>query len=131
VDATLDRGIFEAIEAHCKRESGYTALADVRPGCRDGNQRMCFGAHDSGNTERGDPEIGQPSYFLAETLKYLLLMFGSPERLRLDDVVFTTEGESDLSGWSLVAFPAHDRPAWLLQSRVCPPRALLAESAAG
>jgi len=33
------------------------------------------------------------SYFLAETLKYLLLMFGSPERMRLDEVVFTTEGE--------------------------------------
>ena len=91
-DATPHRGIFEAIEAHCKRESGYTALADVRPICRDGNRDMCFLADDSGDSERGDPEIGQPSYFLAETLKYLLLMFGPPDRLRLDQVVFTTEG---------------------------------------
>lgn len=89
-NATPHRGIFEAIEAHCKRDSGYTALADVRPLCQDGNRHMCF--DDSGNTERGDPEIGQPSYFLAETLKYLLLMFGSPDRLPLDKVVFTTEG---------------------------------------
>ena len=33
-----------------------------------------------------------PSYFLAETLKYLLLLFGSDDSLDLADYVFTTEG---------------------------------------
>ena len=40
-----------------------------------------------------DIKVLRNRYFLAETLKYLLLMFGSPERMRLDEVVFTTEGE--------------------------------------
>lgn len=95
------RGIFEAIEAHCKRKSGYTALVDVRRVCSHGERGHCFhsagndGSSDETPPERGDPEIGQPSYFLAETLKYLLLMFGSPERMQLDEIVFTTEGVSD------------------------------------
>jgi hypothetical protein len=50
------------------------------------------GATAASDAERGDPEIGQPSYFLAETLKYLLLMFGPADRMQLDEVVFTTEG---------------------------------------
>lgn len=32
-----------------------------------------------------------PSYFLADTLKYLLLLFGPDEFVSLDDYVFTTE----------------------------------------
>jgi hypothetical protein len=32
-----------------------------------------------------------PSYFLAETLKYLLLLFGPDDYISLDDFVFTTE----------------------------------------
>ena len=61
--------IFEAIEAHCKRPAGYTALLDVRRLCtKEGDHHACFGK--GGSTERGDPDIGQPSYFLAETLKY-------------------------------------------------------------
>jgi mannosyl-oligosaccharide alpha-1,2-mannosidase len=34
----------------------------------------------------------QESFWLAETLKYLYLIFDDPERLSLDDWVFNTEG---------------------------------------
>lgn len=42
--------------------------------------------------EAGDDRVDDlPSYFLAETLKYLLLMFGPDDYVSLDDFVFTTE----------------------------------------
>jgi hypothetical protein len=40
-----------------------------------------------GTASRADLEIGQPSYFLAETLKYLLLIFSPPDVVPLDEFV--------------------------------------------
>jgi hypothetical protein len=38
--------------------------------------------------EKGDL---MPSYFLAETLKYLYLLFSNDNKLHFDDVIFNTE----------------------------------------
>lgn len=65
--------VFQSLENFCKISSGgYGVLKDVN-----------------------DPTKGQgdmPSYFLAETLKYLLLIFGPDDYVSLEDFVFTTEG---------------------------------------
>ncbi|KAG7347013.1 glycosyl hydrolase family 47 protein [Nitzschia inconspicua] len=76
-DETLqDAGweVFESLESHCKIPGGgYAGLKDVN-----------------------NPSAGyvddMPSYFIAETLKYLLLLFGPDDYISLDDFVFTTEG---------------------------------------
>jgi mannosidase alpha-like ER degradation enhancer 2 len=67
----MGRTFFESLVAHCRTDAGYTALKNVV------------------TKEKGDL---MPSYFLAETLKYLYLLF-APERmlLDLDAVVFNTE----------------------------------------
>ena len=39
----------------------------------------------------GDKTNVQPSFFLAETLKYSYLIFDDPERISLDQWVFNTE----------------------------------------
>lgn len=64
--------IFEALERETKAESGYVTLKDVAwsPGVR-------------GNS--------MPSFFLAETLKYLYLLFSEDDLLPLDKWVFNTE----------------------------------------
>ncbi|KAF8159581.1 glycoside hydrolase family 47 protein [Crassisporium funariophilum] len=64
--------IFEAIERETKTESGYASLVTVD---RVPGQKM-----DS-----------MPSYFLAETLKYLYLMFLEEDLIPLDKWVFNTE----------------------------------------
>lgn len=62
------------IEKHCKVHSGgYAGLANV-------------------NGETGAFNDRQESFFLAETLKYLFLLFGPDEILPLDKWVFNTEG---------------------------------------
>ena len=65
--------VFQSLETYCKiPNGGYAVLKDV-----------------------DDPTKGHiddmPSYFLAETLKYLLLIFGPDDYVSLDDFVFTTE----------------------------------------
>ena len=65
--------VFQSLEKYCRIPSGgYAALKDVN-----------------------DPSKGHiddmPSFFLAETLKYLLLIFGPDDYVSLDDFVFTTE----------------------------------------
>ena len=111
--------IFEAIETHCRRAVGYTSLKDVRPRCSAHaaaagpahHKHQCFDS----DGERGDPRVGQPSYFLAETLKYLLLTFEPElhgmEKLQLDDVVFTTEAHP-LSIQPLMCGPPDRRHPW-------------------
>jgi mannosidase alpha-like ER degradation enhancer 2 len=66
----MGRVFFESLVAHCRTESGYTVLRSVV------------------TKEKGDL---MPSYFLAETLKYLYLLFAPEETLDLDRVVFNTE----------------------------------------
>jgi mannosidase alpha-like ER degradation enhancer 2 len=57
--------------AHCRTDAGYTVLKDVT------------------TMEKGDL---MPSYFLAETLKYLYLLFAPDDALDFDRIVFNTEG---------------------------------------
>jgi len=66
----MGRELFEDLVRYCRTEDGYTVLTDVR------------------TKAKGDL---MPSYFLAETLKYLYLMFAPTETLDLDKVVLNTE----------------------------------------
>jgi ER degradation enhancer, mannosidase alpha-like 2 len=66
----MGRTFFESLVRHCRTGSTYTTLKNVE------------------TKEQGDL---LPSYFLAETLKYLYLLYASPETLPFDDVVFNTE----------------------------------------
>ncbi len=66
----MGRVFFEALVRHCRVESGYTVLKDVR------------------TMEKGDL---MPSYFLAETLKYLYLLFAPDDALDFDGMVLNTE----------------------------------------
>jgi len=63
---------FEAINKYAKVESGYTGILDV---------------------EVSPPQLDdvQQSYFLAETLKYLFLLFCPDDVLPLDKFIFNTE----------------------------------------
>jgi hypothetical protein len=63
--------VFTSIEEHCKMDIGYSGLLDV----------------DNENQRKDE----QPSFFIGETLKYLLLTFAPDDYLDLDDYVFTTE----------------------------------------
>jgi mannosyl-oligosaccharide alpha-1,2-mannosidase len=65
--------IFQAIETHCKVESGgYSGLQDV--------------------TSRRPLQTGKmESFFTAETLKYLYLLFGENTTVPLEKYVFNTE----------------------------------------
>ena len=70
--------VFESLETYCRVDSGgYTGLKDV------------FLASTSSSNANANDEM--PSYFIAETLKYLLLIFGPDEYVSLHDFVFTTE----------------------------------------
>jgi mannosidase alpha-like ER degradation enhancer 2 len=66
----MGRVFFDALVAHCRTDAGYTVLASVV------------------TKEKGDL---MPSYFLAETLKYLYLLFAPDGAIDLDRVVFNTE----------------------------------------
>ena len=69
---------FESIIAHCRTDDGYTTLKDVV------------------TKERGDL---MPSFFLAETLKYLYLLFAPDQVLDLRQVVFNTEAHPLRRTW--------------------------------
>ena len=64
--------IFQAFERHCRSEVGYAGVKDVRkvPAQKDDTQQ---------------------SFFLAETLKYLYLLFSPDDVVPLDEWVFNTE----------------------------------------
>ncbi|KAH7544746.1 hypothetical protein FEM48_Zijuj01G0018900 [Ziziphus jujuba var. spinosa] len=62
--------IFQAFEKNSRIETGYVGLYDVSTGDRDNLMQ---------------------SFFLAETLKYLYLLFSPPSFLSLDKWVFNTE----------------------------------------
>jgi ER degradation enhancer, mannosidase alpha-like 2 len=67
----MGRTFLAGLLAHCRTGAGYTVLASVI------------------TREKGDL---MPSYFLAETLKYLYLIFAPDETLDFDHIVFNTEG---------------------------------------
>lgn len=62
--------IFEAFEQNSRMESGYVGLKDVSTGVKDNMMQ---------------------SFFLAETLKYLYLLFSPSSVIPLDEWVFNTE----------------------------------------
>jgi mannosyl-oligosaccharide alpha-1,2-mannosidase len=64
--------IFEAIEKYCKTPTSYSGLEDVTKKKPTWNNSM-------------------QSFFFAETLKYLFLLFSDDNVLPLDSFVFTTE----------------------------------------
>ena len=66
----MGRTFFESLVAHCRTPRGYTTLKSVV------------------TREKGDL---MPSYFLAETLKYLYLLFAPGETRDFESVVFNTE----------------------------------------
>ena len=66
----MGRVFFEDLVKHCRTDDGYTVLKSVV------------------TKEKGDL---MPSYFLAETLKYLYLLFAPDDTIDLDRVVFNTE----------------------------------------
>lgn len=62
--------IFQAFEKNSRLDSGYVGLKDVNSGVKDNMMQ---------------------SFFLAETLKYLYLLFSPPTVIPLDQWVFNTE----------------------------------------
>jgi mannosidase alpha-like ER degradation enhancer 2 len=74
----MGRTFFDGLVAHCRTGAGYTVLKNVA------------------TKEKGDL---QPSYFLAETLKYLYLLFAPETTLDLDHVVFNTEAHPLRRTW--------------------------------
>lgn len=74
----MGRTFFEGIVTHCRTEAGYTTLKDVV------------------TKEKGDL---MPSYFLAETLKYLYLLFAPDSTLDLGKAVFNTEAHPLRRTW--------------------------------
>jgi mannosidase alpha-like ER degradation enhancer 2 len=74
----MGRRFFEDLVARCRTEDGYTVLKSVMTG------------------EKGDL---MPSYFLAETLKYLYLLFAPDVTLDFDRVVFNTEAHPLRRTW--------------------------------
>jgi hypothetical protein len=64
--------IAQKIDACCKSQFGYSTLIDV--------------------TDAHSRQDNQPSYFLAETLKYLYLLFSAKDDLPANKFVMNTEG---------------------------------------
>jgi len=64
--------IFQAIETHCKTPNGYSGIRDVTV------------------TNPAKDDL-QQSFFMAETLKYLYLLFTPDDVIPLDKYVFNTE----------------------------------------
>ena len=74
----MGRVMFEDLVRYCRTDDGYTVLKSVV------------------TKERGDR---QHSFFLAETLKYLYLLFAPETTLDLDQVVFNTEAHPLRRTW--------------------------------
>jgi mannosidase alpha-like ER degradation enhancer 2 len=73
----MGRTFLQDLVRYCRTDAGYTVLRSVV------------------TKEQGD---FMPSYFLAETLKYLYLLF-APEKLDFDSVVFNTEAHPLRATW--------------------------------
>eukprot|EP01060_Flectonema_neradi_P030231 TRINITY_DN434_c0_g1_i1.p1 TRINITY_DN434_c0_g1~~TRINITY_DN434_c0_g1_i1.p1 ORF type:complete len:511 (+),score=69.91 TRINITY_DN434_c0_g1_i1:227-1759(+) len=64
--------LLKSIEAHCRTEFGYTGLTNV-------------------DFTSQTPDDVMQSFFLAETLKYLYLIFSDSSLIPLDEYIFSTE----------------------------------------
>jgi mannosidase alpha-like ER degradation enhancer 2 len=74
----MGKTFFESLVAHTRTPDGYTVLDSVE------------------TWAKGDL---MPSYFLAETVKYLYLLFAPDDAFDLDHVVFTTEAHPLRRTW--------------------------------
>lgn len=74
----MGRTFFEGLVQHCRTEAGYAALRNVE------------------TKEKAD---NMESFFLAETLKYLYLLFAPRETLDLQKAVFNTEAHPLRRTW--------------------------------
>lgn len=74
----MGRTFLEALVRRCRTDAGFTVLEDVV-------------SHKQGDL--------MPSYFLAETLKYLYLLFAPDQTLDLDRNVFNTEAHPLRKTW--------------------------------
>jgi mannosidase alpha-like ER degradation enhancer 2 len=76
----LDMGqiFFNSVVKYCRTDVGYAALSDVE------------------NKTKADR---MESFFLAETLKYLYLLFAQPDALDLTKIVFNTEAHPITQAW--------------------------------
>jgi mannosidase alpha-like ER degradation enhancer 2 len=66
----MGQTFLESLVKYCRTEEGFAALKDVRTKQRDD---------------------AMESFFFAETLKYLYLLFAPPATLDFDSIVFNTE----------------------------------------
>lgn len=79
--------LYQALEKHCRVDGGYTGLRDVY----------------LANPQQDDV---QQSFFLAETLKYLYLIFSDDDLLPLDKWVLNTEAHPlPVKGTSMLSAP--------------------------
>lgn len=74
----MGRTFLESLMNHCRTENGYAALRNV---------------------ETKEQKDEMESFFLAETLKYLYLLFAPRETLDLDRVIFNTEAHPIRRTW--------------------------------
>jgi mannosidase alpha-like ER degradation enhancer 2 len=74
----MGRTIFESLVKFCKTDAGYAALRNV---------------------ETKEKRDNMESFFLAETLKYLYLLFAPPGTLDLSKAVFNTEAHPIRKTW--------------------------------
>lgn len=66
----MGQTFFNSLMKYCRTDSGFAALSDVRTKQKDDHME---------------------SFFFAETLKYLYLLFAPPSTLNFDSIVFNTE----------------------------------------
>jgi hypothetical protein len=74
----VGKALFDSLKTYCRTDEGYAELASVIT--KEKSDRM-------------------ESYFLAETLKYLYLLFAPPETLDFKRVIFNTEAHPIQPAW--------------------------------
>ncbi len=74
----MGRTFFDNLVRYCKTDAGYAALSNV---------------------ETKEKKDEMESFFLAETLKYLYLLFAPPETIDLTRVIFNTEAHPIRMTW--------------------------------
>ena len=80
--------VFQSLEKHCRTPGGYTGIRDVY----------------QSNPPKDDV---QQSFFLAETLKYLYLLFSDDDLIPLDKWVLNTEAHP-------IPVKGAEHPSWKL-----------------
>ena len=75
---TMGKTLFDSLYTYCRTDNGYAELKSVIT--KEKSDRM-------------------ESYFMAETLKYLYLLFAPPETLEFGKVVFNTEAHPIRKTW--------------------------------